>query len=278
MGSWTWMNNPTGLTGGRAIDQCRAHPEVVAVLGGSRVWLTTDGGTNWIDRTSGMISSATFSDIAVDPVDPNIMVVTNTTYSSSIPKVRKTTDQGLTWTAIDAGLPLEPANTIAIDPSYPSIYFLGTDLGVYVSLDAGASWTPFNTGLPHVVVSDLRVHDSARILRAGTHGRGLWEVDISDVPTAVAEGRPTVQPLTLRVFGNPAREEATLHFGIRSAGQVHLGLFDLQGREVRKLVDSFRYPIMDTVQLDVRDLPNGIYFARLESGGAQVTQKVVVEK
>ncbi len=280
MNLWTYMNNPSGLGGGRSIHQCRAHPEVVVVVSGARVWLTTDNGTNWINRTSGLVTANTISDVHVHPTDPNTFVITCQTYSSNVNQVHKTTDQGLTWFPIDEGLPNEPCNTIEMDPQNPDWYFLGTDLGVYVSFDAGANWLPFNTGLPHVVVADLRIHNTARLLRAGTHGRGLWEVDISTLsPTAVDEfqGKP-VQPLTLRIFGTPATSQTTIRYGIREPGQVNLGLFDLQGREVRSLVNNFEYPIIGHVDVDVSDLPNGVYFARLRANGSEVSQKLVVQK
>lgn len=280
MSQWVYMNNPTGLGGGRAIHQCRAHPEVVVVCGGSKVWLTTDNGTTWIDRTSGLITTNTISDVHVHPTDPNIIVLTLQTYSSTVHQVYRTVDQGLHWEPIDATLPDEPANTIEIDPQHPTWYFLGTDLGVYVSFDAGGSWLPFNTGLPHVVVSDLRIHDSARLLRAGTHGRGLWEVDISNLSASAVDddGRVAVQPLALRIYGNPAADQVTIRYGLRAAGQATLGIFDLEGREVRALVDRFEQPIVGHVDVDVSGLPNGVYFARLSANGAERTEKLIIQR
>jgi hypothetical protein len=276
---WTWMGNPNLNGGGVSISQCRTHPENLAVISTVAVWLTTDSGATWIDRTSGQISLQAFSDIAVHPSDPNTVVLTLATYNANVSTVRKTTDQGLTWFDIDGGLPDEPVNTIEIDPQHPNWYFIGTDLGVYLSFTGGATWQPFNTGLPHVVVSDLRLQNSARLLRAGTHGRGMWEVDISDLfPTAVGEVMPTVQPLTLRIMGNPAADRTLLRYGIRSPGQVHLGLYDVGGRLVRRLVDRFEYPILGSVELDLRSLSAGVYFARLESNGAELSRKIVVER
>jgi hypothetical protein len=277
--NWFWTNNPAGLGGGRSIHQCRDYPGNVVVIGGTKVWLTTDSGSSWTERTSNLFAYNTLTDVHVHPNDPDIMVATCGTYSSTIPQVWKTTDQGLTWNAIDSGLPDEPANTIEIDPSNPNWYFLGTDLAVYVSFDAGANWQPFNTGLPHVVVSDLRVHDPARLLRAGTHGRGLWEVDISNLnPVAVEDTRPEVQPLALRVYGNPTSGPAVLHYGLREAGQVDLAIYDLQGRRVRSLVNRFEQPIMGSIDVDLGDLPSGVYFARLDANGASVSRKIVVER
>lgn len=279
MDNWSWTGNPSLVGGGVSIHSCRTQPNYVVVISPSKVWLSSDAGATWVDRTSGQATASTLSDVHMHPTDPNIILLTLASYNITRPTVRKTTDMGLTWFDSDAGLPNEPANTIEIDPQHPDYYFVGTDLATYVSFNAGLSWSPFNTGLPHVVVADLRIHDTARVLRAGTHGRGMWEVDISNInPTAVDDVKPTVQPLTLRVLGNPAVDQTLLRYGIRTAGQVRLDLYDAQGRLVRNLFDRFEYPIMGSVELDLRDLPGGVYFARLQSNGAEATQKLVVQR
>jgi len=276
MVSWSDMGLPTGLGGGRSIHQCRAVPNVVVVAGAARIWKTTNAGASWTEITNGIITGAGISDIHVHPTNPDIMVVTVQKFSATLHQVQKTIDGGLSWFAIDNGLPDEPANTIEIDPTYPNIYYLGTDLGVYVSFDEGASWQPFNTGLPHVVVADLRVHDSARLLRAGTHGRGLWEVDISEF--AAVEERPQVQNLTLHVFGNPSSGSAVLRFGTHRPADVKIGLFDSQGRLVKPVLEQFQPAIVTNHEIDLSDLPAGVYFARLESNGESLARKIVVER
>ena len=77
---------------------------------------------------------------------------------------------------IDAGrLPDIPVNALAIDPRVPSTIFAGTDIGVFVTADDCRTWTRFGEGLPNCAVFDLRLHRALPLLRAATHGRGLWE-------------------------------------------------------------------------------------------------------
>jgi hypothetical protein len=83
------------------------------------------------------------------------------------------------WTDISgAGLPNAPVNAIALDPANPTHLFAGTDVGVFLSLDDGANWCPWREGLPNVAVYDLKLHAPTRLLRAATHGRGMWERNI----------------------------------------------------------------------------------------------------
>jgi hypothetical protein len=93
------------------------------------------------------------------------------------------------WTNISgtgAGvLPDIPVNALALDPVAPyNTYYIATDVAVYRTINAGATWTQFSQGLPNCAVFDLRLHNPTRLLRAGTHGRGLWErrLDVPSMP------------------------------------------------------------------------------------------------
>jgi photosystem II stability/assembly factor-like uncharacterized protein len=66
-------------------------------------------------------------------------------------------------------------NAIVVDPINPSHVYVGADVGVWSSINNGNSWTPLQIGLPDAPVFDLQIHNGARLLRASTHGRGLYE-------------------------------------------------------------------------------------------------------
>src|SRR5262249_18454874 len=71
-----------------------------------------------------------------------------------------------------------PVNAVQIHPSNANRIWVAADLGVYQTSDAGAHWTSFSLGLPNVLVEDLEYHPYARVLRAGTRNRGVWEIPI----------------------------------------------------------------------------------------------------
>ena len=74
------------------------------------------------------------------------------------------------------------ANAIVVDPANPSHLYVGADIGVWRSTDSGANWAPFSQGLPDAAVTDLLLHNPRRLLRAATHGRGVYERTLPDTP------------------------------------------------------------------------------------------------
>jgi hypothetical protein len=80
----------------------------------------------------------------------------------------------LSGTAPDR-VPDIPVYSIAVDPAAAATYYAGSDVGVWRTTDDGAHWSLFNEGLPNTAVYDLKLQAPTRLLRAGTHGRGVWE-------------------------------------------------------------------------------------------------------
>lgn len=74
------------------------------------------------------------------------------------------------------------ANALVVDPANPSHLYLGADIGTWRSTDGGLNWQTYSEGLPDAGVMDLVLHDSKRVLRASTHGRGVWERTLPDGP------------------------------------------------------------------------------------------------
>jgi len=83
------------------------------------------------------------------------------------------------WTDVsgtgDNRLPDIPVNAIVIEDANPATVYVGTDVGVFRSLDAGKNWTWFSKGLPNCQIYDMRLHPVTGLLRVATHGRGIWQ-------------------------------------------------------------------------------------------------------
>jgi hypothetical protein len=83
---------------------------------------------------------------------------------------------GLTKSDLDI-----PMHAVAVDPAATNTVFVGSDVGCWKGTKSGTSWSwiPFSSGLPECAITDLSVNDQSRLLRAATHGRGVWEIPIA---------------------------------------------------------------------------------------------------
>jgi photosystem II stability/assembly factor-like uncharacterized protein len=84
-------------------------------------------------------------------------------------------DFGNTWKRIGLDLPMEPVNVIREDPKHESILYVGTDGGVYASINKGDQFSLLSNGLPHAIpVHDLVIQERENEIVLGTHGRSLY--------------------------------------------------------------------------------------------------------
>ncbi|MDH3495167.1 MAG: hypothetical protein OER21_00175 [Gemmatimonadota bacterium] len=151
------------------------------------VWMTHDDGGTWENLTGrfpGVPAKTWVSRIEPSHHDTMTVYVTFDRHREDDfkPYVYVTTDMGKTFRSIAATLPTggpDFVHVIREDPHNRNLLFVGTDVGAYVSLDRGASWQRFMTGLPTVPVHDLAIHPRDRELIAATHGRSIWIVDIA---------------------------------------------------------------------------------------------------
>lgn len=143
------------------------------------IFHTQWNGSSWTSPTALTTprSNAYMSDLFVDPSNLSRMWVTHRTVGGG--RVFRSDNGGTSWSNRTTGLPDLPINAIAIDPTNDDRIWVAADLGVYQSLDGGASWSDFSNGLPHMVVGDILFHASARLLRAGTRNRGIWEISVN---------------------------------------------------------------------------------------------------
>ncbi len=142
--------------------------------------LAADEETVWesVQPRGGYLSHVEF-----DPSDPKLVYVTYSQYNrmDSDSHVYRSIDGGESWTGIDgsgtAALPDVPVWTVLADPQDPSTLYVGTDIGVFVSTDAGATWArdadPFADAVTETLVLDRSAGESS--LYAFTHGRGVWK-------------------------------------------------------------------------------------------------------
>lgn len=289
-GSWSAISND--LTGGNqggnygtitTIDAAPTDPDVIYVgTDDGRVWVTANGGGNW-DLISDDLPERWITRVEVDPTDAAAIYVTVSGFrwDSPAPHVFRSDDMGSSWTDISGNLPEAPVNVIVVDPEYPNVLYVGTDVGCFVSVATGGSWSELGTGLPSAPVLDLKLHQPTRMLVAGTHGRSMLSLDVSDLIVTVPEAVVSRSALMLAPLRNPFDTETTLRYRLEQDAVVRLTVHDATGRELAVLVDGLRSAGEHAVDWSARDragraLPRGVYFARLAMGEMTDERKLVV--
>ena len=211
-GGWPTQVNLPGISGNVSAIHYLNSNLIYAGTTTGQVYRLTKSGTTW---TAAAINAAPLPgqfiwDITARPDDVNTVIVVMSGFGISHlwRGVVAAGGTSATWTNISGSaagmLPDIPVNALVIDPAAPNTYYIATDVAVFRTTNAGATWTQFSQGLPNCAVFDLRLHQPTRLLRAGTHGRGLWErkLDVTSLPDAdvffrdhlMATGRQTPSP------------------------------------------------------------------------------------
>lgn len=144
------------------------------------VYVTKDGGNTWQKISDELPQNFWVSRVIASKFDTATVYVALNGYrwDNFEPLIYKSTNYGLNWERIGLNLPYEPVNVIIEDPIKDNILYVGTDNGVYVSLDKGNEFMPFVNGFPQAPVHDLVVHPRENELIIATHGRSLFKTDV----------------------------------------------------------------------------------------------------
>ena len=167
------------------------------------VSLTRDSGVTWKTISTSLPQDLWVSRVVASIHSASRIYITLNGYrwDDFTPYVYVSEDFGQSWTSLSEGLPLGAVNVIREDPAQPDLLYLGTDDGIYVSVNRGLNWQLFDGGLPKVACHDLVVQPSASELVAGTHGRSIYIADISSIQQYTAQeaqGLFVMTPKTVR--------------------------------------------------------------------------------
>lgn len=219
---------------------------------------TPDGGVTWQDISTPAKDRWVTRIVASRHAEGRVYVTQNGYRQDDwTPIVWRSDDFGKTWRSIASNLPFDPVNTIREDPLRPNILYVGTDAGVFASMDEGASWFPYGGGLPNTPVHDIAIQERDREMAIASHARSVWVIDmrpIQDFDKALAETKIRIWPLDSMSRGNwgyerqqewdksqPTEPRLSGRFWTLTAGAATVKLVDKDGKTVKEAkVDAFR--------------------------------------
>lgn len=254
----SWFDFSTNLQGGpvSSMDFSLTNPNIMFVSTGTKVYKTTDLGGDWTQVSTGLPTNLSFTGLAVDPFDPNTVWLTMSGYTDG-KKVYRTTNGGATWQNMTFDLPNLPANCVVMEKSPEGGVYVGTDAGVYYWQNGATSWEPFMNNLPNVIVTDMKVHDTAQKLRIATFGRGIWESPLNHgfhvgVDEKSSENR-------LQIWPNPASNAINVNTTALPTG-TPLQVIDAYGKMIGTCITQG-----NITQIEVSGLKPGVYYLRSNS-------------
>ncbi|HEY3103113.1 MAG TPA: hypothetical protein VGJ69_05950 [Pyrinomonadaceae bacterium] len=289
-----------------AISESPKNPMIVWVgTDDGNVQITRNGGKTWRNVTSnlaGVPKNAWVSSIDAGHFNEGTAYATfdGHTFGDMKPYVYKTTDYGKSWTSII------PANTkvrgyahvVKEDLVNPELLFVGTEFGLWVTVDGGKQWAQYKGGdLPSVAVRDLAIHPRDADLVIATHGRGIWIVDditplrklTADTLAKEAEfiqNKPVVQRIPAdggwvngdaAFVGSNSPDSAVIIFYQKKRhifGDMKLEVFDPQGNLVSTIPSSKRRGL-NRVLWSMRIKAPRVPTAATAAFGAQVGPRVM---
>ncbi|MDT0630445.1 WD40/YVTN/BNR-like repeat-containing protein [Rubrivirga litoralis] len=256
------------------------------------VWVSEDGGRTWQDRSAGLSPDLWVSRVELSGHDRGRLLVALNGYrwDHFESYVYASDDLGRTWQRVGLDLPAEPVNVATEDPRNPDVVYVGTDGGLYLSLDRGASFQAFHgqrarpapgdgdrgpfmgpdsgadsPALPYAPVHDLVVQEREADLVVGTHGRSIWIVDVG----LVQQMTPAVQSSALHVFApdtlthneswgsrgytwsDPREPSVQIGYTTTVTGTARVRVLDAEGGVVRQMDDAAE-PGINLLAYDLR--------------------------
>ncbi len=146
------------------------------------IQVTEDGGASWrkVEKVEGVPAMTYVGRLLASQHDANVVyaLFDNHKNADYAPYLMKSIDRGFTWTSINGDLPkTEPVLSIAEDFVDPNLLFVGTEFGLYYTVDGGQKWKRLHGGLPTIAVRDLVIQKRECDLVVGTFGRGIYILD-----------------------------------------------------------------------------------------------------
>ena len=219
-----------------------------------RVHYTQNGGANWTEVTSnikGLPSGSWIPQIKASTKNKGeaLLIANDYRRFNYTPYAYRTKNYGKTWERIvDQSDVKSYTLSIVEDSENPNLMFLGTDDGLYLSMDAGIQWQKWTEGFPTVSTKDLVIHPREQDLVIGTFGRAAWVLDDIRPLRAVASDK-TILNKDISIFTPPTAYQAAYQQPTGS----RFGADDMYNGENRKEGAMITYYLKEGKKADTKE-------------------------
>lgn len=219
-------------------------------------WVSQDVGYTWSKISNSFPANLWVSRVTASRHQQGDIYVSLNGYRQDdfTPYLFYSSNYGQSWQAIGKNLPYEPINVIKEDPKNENIIYVGTDNGLYVSLDKGNYFTPWRGGLPRVAVHDIAIQERENEIVLGTHGRSIYigSLNLIQQFEAVKDKAIYLLPLADKTYNKnvgqkwasyaePQSVELPITFFLKQDDNCILSIFDEKDRLLveRKVIGHY---------------------------------------
>ncbi|MBT4333942.1 MAG: T9SS type A sorting domain-containing protein, partial [Candidatus Cloacimonetes bacterium] len=259
---------------------------IIAGTDDGRAHISTDGGTEWTEITSG-IPDLWVTRVKADPfdVDTVYLTVSGFRWDEPQPHVLKSINLGQDWEDISSNLPELPVNCMVLDPENANRIFIGTDSGVFMTENGGDNWQSLSDGIPNVPIYDITINNDTRTLAIGTHGCSAYKINLDEI-TEIAENNIIITPLAQLFdnYPNPFNPETTISYSVSEQCKIEIAIYNIKGQKVKILESGYRGRGLYSVIWDGKDsnsdqVSSGNYLYKLKvNDKTEVVKKCVLLK
>ncbi|MEP7096218.1 MAG: hypothetical protein ABI748_01025 [Dokdonella sp.] len=239
-----------------------------------KVWVTRDDGKHWDDVTPAALSA--WSKVGIVEAShfdaaSAFIAVDRHRLDDRKPYIYRTRDGGKSWQPVVDGIrDGDFVNAVREDPKRRGLLYAGTELGLYLSFDAGDHWQPLQQNLPRTSVRDINVHGDDVVI--ATHGRGFWIMDdvaalrqldgkMSALETGLFAPSAAIRYREASFSGTPLPKDEPMAANPASGAHidyvlahattkpVELSIYDAQGKVVRRYSSADAAPKIDLAKI-----------------------------
>jgi photosystem II stability/assembly factor-like uncharacterized protein len=290
---WYWEIISPDLTKGddgsswhtiTTLDVSKLDPDMI--LTGSDdglVYVTTNEGDNWTNISEGL-PDRWITSVAFDPFEQNTVYATCSGFrwDEALPHVFKSTNLGEDWIDISSNLPEIPVNEILCDPEFEDRYFLATDAGLFSTDDGGETWFGISFGMPNTPCVAMKLHEPSLTLVIGTYGNSMFKIHLDDIVNGInSQPQQNNSGFSIKTYPNPVKTFATIEVNNNIACDVSVDIFDINGKLIRNLYNSFTPEGKKLLSWDCSNnngnaCTNGIYICRISGNGKFTEEKIIL--
>ncbi len=279
-GGQTWYDSPGSSHGVVSIMQHPAYPnQVVYTTPENSLFRSYDWGETWSESAEWGGERESLSSIAMFPDYPGRILISSSGNGAYISNTF-----GDTWDSWNDHIPSIMVREIMSDPNNPTHLYLATNDSIFFSNDFGESWSDytFNIGDLSQGIKRLQYDSLNHRLFAGHQRYGLFSLDLNTVSVYDTD-QPVVPSNSFEItsiYPNPFNPSTTIEYELPGHSEVKLVIYDVAGHEVQTLVLGAKsqgsYDInWDGTDQSGKQVPSGMYFARLQAGEYSSVVKMV---